>query len=33
MGGLGRIITDDVQFSKSALGTKLLQLAEDFAEA
>ena len=32
-GGLGRLVTDDFAFSESHLGTKLLELADQFASS
>jgi hypothetical protein len=29
--GLGRLVTDDYKFSESSLGSRLLELADDFA--
>jgi hypothetical protein len=32
-GGLGRLVTDNFAFSESPLGTKLLELADQFASS
>ena len=32
-GALGRLVTDDYQFSESPLGTLLLQIADEYCEA
>ena len=31
-GGLGRLVTEDFDFSESELGTKLLKIADEFVE-